>query len=103
MRGKKAGRFAWILRGGLATLGLAGAVYAAEQATAPSDDDITKTIANQRIKEGTLVKPPAEDPEHQAQKLTSEQMIDLAGKYDTEAKAALEHAENARIIAYRSR
>jgi hypothetical protein len=103
MRGKKAGRFAWILRGALATLGLAGGVYAAEQATAPSDDDISKTITNQRIKEGTLVKASPDDAEHQAQKLTSEQMIDLAGKYDSEAKVALEHADDARIVAYRSR
>jgi hypothetical protein len=103
MRGKKTGRLAWILRGGLATLGLAGAVYAADQVTAPPADDVAKTIAEQRIKEGTLAKPAPEDPEHQLDKLSPEQMLDLAAKYDGEEKEAVEHAENARIVAYRSR
>jgi hypothetical protein len=104
MRGKKTGRAAWILRGALATLGLAGAVYAADQATAPpASDDLARTITNQKVKEGTLVTPVLKDPEHQSEKLTPDQMIDLVGRYDTEAKAALEHAENERIVAYRSR
>lgn len=104
MRGKKTRRPVWILRGALATLGLAGAVYAADQATAPPPDDLAKTIADQKIKEGTLVKPgPPQDPEHQLDKLSPDQMIDLAGKYDGETQAALEHAESARITAYRSR
>jgi hypothetical protein len=105
MRGKRTRRPVWILRGALATLGLAGAVYAADQVTAPpAADDISKTITNQKIKEGAIVKPEQQlDPEHQVEKLTPDQMIDLAGKYDTESKAALEHAETARIAAYRSR
>ena len=41
--------------------------------------------------------------EHQAEKLTHEQMIELVGRYDTESKAAYEHAENTRIAAYRTR
>lgn len=103
MRGKKTRRFAWILRGTLATLMLAGAVYAAEEATAPPSDDLAKTITAQKIKEGAVVKPDAADPEHQAAKLTPDQMIDLAGKYDKESKVALEHADSARIAAYRTR
>ncbi len=81
---------------------LAGAVYAAEQVTAPAPDDVSKTITDQRIREGTLVKP-VEDLEHQAETLTTEQMIELVGKYDTESKVAYEHAETTRIAAYRSR
>ena len=103
MRRKKTRRTAWMLRGTLATLGLAGAVYAADQATAPPPDDLAKTITAQKIKEGAVVKPDAADPEHQAAKLTPDQMIDLAGKYDQESKVALEHAESARIAAYRTR
>ena len=104
MRGKKSRRATWIVRAVLATLGLAGAVYAADQATAPpADDDLAKTIAVQRIKDGTAVKSEAADPEHQRNTLTPDQMIDLAAKYDGESKAALEHAEDARMGAYRSR
>src|SRR5689334_5544409 len=81
MRGKKTRPLVWMLRGGLATLGLAGAVYAADQATAPPADDVAKTITDQKIKEGTLVKPVPLDPEHQIDKLSPDQMVDLAGKY----------------------
>ncbi|HEY7370776.1 MAG TPA: hypothetical protein VIF57_01265 [Polyangia bacterium] len=103
MRGKKTRPLVWILRGGLATLGLAGAVYAADQTTAPPANDVAQTITNQKIREGTPVKAAQQDPEHQIETLSPDQMIDLAAKYDGEEKAALEHAENSRIIAYRSR
>ena len=102
MRGKRTRRGVWILRGALATLGLAGAVYAADQATAPAPADVGTTITNQKVKQGELVKP-AEDPEHQADKLSPEQMTALVGKYDTESKVAYEHGETTRIQAYRSR
>ncbi len=59
MRGKRTRRVVWILRGALATLGLAGAVYAADQVTAPPPpDDVSKTITAQRIKQGELANPP---------------------------------------------
>src|SRR5438045_7124124 len=103
MRGKKIRRTAWIGRGILATLALAGAVYAADQAAAPPPDDLAQTINGQKIKEGAVVGPAVADPEHQAGKLSPDQMIDLAGKYDKESKTALEHAENARISAYHTR
>jgi hypothetical protein len=103
MRGKRTGRGAWILRGALATLGLAGAVYAADQATAPPDPaDVATTITNQKVREGALV-PPDQDPEHQAETLSAEQMTALVGKYDAESKVAYEHGETTRIQAYRSR
>jgi hypothetical protein len=102
MRGKRPGRSVWILRGALATLGLAGAVYAADQVTEPPPADVGQTITNQRIKQGELVKPD-EDPEHQVQKLSPEQMIALVSKYETECKTAYDHGETTRIQAYRSR
>ena len=58
MRGKRTRRSVWILRGALATLGLAGAVYAADQATAPpAPADVGTTITTQKVKQGELVKP----------------------------------------------
>jgi hypothetical protein len=101
MRGKRTRRITWIVRVALATLGLAGAVYAADQVTAPPPDDLSKTITTQRVMQGELAKPP--DIDNQRTKLTADQMIDLAGKYDTESKAAYEHAETTRIEVYRSR
>jgi hypothetical protein len=103
MRGKKTRRGVWIARGALATLGLAGAVYAADQVTAPpAADDVSQTITNQRVKAGQPAQP-APDPEHQFEKLSPDQMIVLATKYGQEAKVAIDHAETTRITAYRSR
>jgi hypothetical protein len=90
-----------IVRVGLVTLGLAGAVYAGEQVTAPPDD-LNKTITDQKIREGAVVKSPAE-LEHQAEKLSPPEMLELISAYDKESKTAYEHAETTRIQAYRSR
>ena len=102
MRGKRRGQRVWILRAALATLGLAGAVYAADQVTAPpANDDVGKLITNQRVREGGLAKP--EPPANQREKLSPEQMIEEVAKFDGEAKIAYEHAEATRIQTYRSR
>jgi hypothetical protein len=103
MRRKGTRRTVWMLRGALATLGLAGAVYAADQVTAPPPppDDVGKTITAQRVKQGELAKPP--DLGSQRTKLTADQMIETAATYDAESKAAYEHAETTRIETYRSR
>jgi hypothetical protein len=101
MRGKRARRHGWILRGMLATMGLAGAVYAADQVTAPpSDDDVSRTITNQRIREGA---PAKGDIANQREKLSSEQMIEAVARFDSEMKTAYDHAEATRIQTYRSR
>jgi hypothetical protein len=102
MRGKRPGRRAWILRGALATLGLAGAVYAADQVTAPpANDDVSQVITNQRIREGGVAKPEALG--NQREKLSPDQMIAEVARFDGEAKTAYEHAEATRIQTYRSR
>jgi hypothetical protein len=102
MRRKRTRRTVWMLRGALATVGLAGAVYAADQVTAPPPpDDVGKTITAQRVREGELAKPP--DIANQRVKLTADQMIEVAAAYDAESKGAYEHAETTRIEAYRSR
>jgi hypothetical protein len=102
MRGKRVGRRIWILRGALATMGLAGAVYAADQVAAPpASDDVGKTITNQRIKQGERA---TANPDfvHQAHSLSHEQMLELVTQYDTEATLAIENGENTRFAAYRA-
>lgn len=103
MRGKRTRRSVWILRGALATLGLAGAVYAADQATAPpAPADVRTTITAQKVRRGELVKSD-QDLEHQAETLSAEQMTVLVSGYDTESKVAYEHGETSRFQVYRSR
>lgn len=101
MRVKRTRRSTWILRGALATLGLAGAVYAADQVTEPPPEDVGKTITAQRVKAGSLAN--QQETANQKVKLTAEQMIEVAGTYDSASKAAYEHAETLRMEAYRQR
>jgi hypothetical protein len=86
----------------IATVGLAGAVYAAEQATATEPSDLQQTIEAQRISEGRLVRG-GPISEHQLQAFSPDQMIALGEKYRLDMKAALDHLEQLRIAAYRSR
>lgn len=102
MRRKRTLRRSWIARGVIATLALAGGVYAADKATAPEPADINSVINAQRIKQGVPVKA-GEDVEHQAQMLTQDQMVELATRYDKDMRSSLEHAEGVRIGAYRQR
>jgi hypothetical protein len=80
--------------------GLAGAVYAADQVTAPPQPDLNRTIATQMVNEGQLANALPNAPADT--KYTSEQMMILAPKYAAEMESAIEHAQDVRIIAYRS-
>jgi len=102
MRRKRPLRRSWIARGVIATLALAGGVYAADKVTAPEPADVGSVINAQRIKQGVPVKA-GEDLEHQTQMLTTDQMVELATRYDKDMRSALEHAEGVRIGAYRQR
>jgi hypothetical protein len=103
MRMTRATRQVWIVRVAVGVMSLAGVVYAAEQAAPPeSSGDLTQTIKTQKVNEGSLV-PTAAPDEHQAEAFTPDQMLVLAARYEQEMKAGLEHAEMARIVAYRSR
>jgi hypothetical protein len=102
MRRKRTLRRSWIARGVIATLALAGGVYAADQVTAPEPADVGSVINAQRIKQGVPAKT-GEDLEHQEQMLTQDQMVELAARYDKDMRSALEHAEGVRISAYRQR
>ncbi len=91
-----------ILKVTMALSSLAGAVYAADLATAPEAPNLGQTIVSQRVSEGQLVTAgqaggsPAPD-------YSTGQMLDLAQTYDKEMRAAAEHAEDVRILAYHSR
>jgi len=80
---------------------LAGAVYAADQATQPAKSDVNQTIAQQLVNEGQMANAapnaPAENP------YTPEQMLILAPKYTADMEKAIDHAQEVRIMAYRSR
>jgi hypothetical protein len=86
-----------------ALLGLAGVVYAADQATydAPAPE-VGKTIVKQLVTEGELANAEAAKP-HRTDMYSSAQMLELAPKYGDEMKAAIEHAETTRMLAYQSR
>jgi len=102
MRRKRTIRRSWIARGVIATVALAGGVYAADRVTAPEPADVGSVINAQRIRQGVPVKA-GEDLEHQTQMLTPDQMDELATRYDKEMRASVEHAEGVRISAYRQR
>jgi hypothetical protein len=92
-----------VFRVAIATVTLAGAVYAADKVTAPESPDLGSTINAQQVKEGTLVAPRQPTSEHQKEAFSVEQMLELAERYSVEMKTALEHAENLRVTAYKAR
>ncbi len=87
----------------VALLSLAGVVYAADQATYDAPEpEVGKTIVKQLVNEGELANADATKP-HKTDMYSSAQMLDLAPKYGEEMKAAIEHAETVRMLAYQSR
>jgi hypothetical protein len=84
-----------------ALCGLAGAVYAADLATAPPKPDVNQAIVQQLVSEGQLANAAPNAPPDDA--YTPEQMLILAPKYTAEMQTAVEHAEDVRIAAYRTR
>jgi hypothetical protein len=91
-----------ILKLTLALTGIAGAVYAADLATAPETPDLAQTINAQRAAEGQLVGGTSSG-EHQATPYSADQMLGLAQSYDKDMRTTIEHAQDVRIVAYRSR
>jgi hypothetical protein len=78
----------------------AGAVYAADQAAQPPQPDINQTIVQQMVNEGQVANAapnaPADNP------YTVQQMLILAPKYTADMQTAIEHAQDVRVMAYRS-
>jgi hypothetical protein len=85
----------------VALCGLAGAVYAADQATQPAAPDVKQTIVQQLVNEGQLANSAPNAPA--ATRYTSDQMLILAPKYTADIEKAIDHAQEVRIMAYRSR
>jgi hypothetical protein len=85
----------------VALCGLAGAVYAADLATAPPKTDVNQAIVQQLVREGQLANAAPNAPPDTA--YTSDQMLILGPKLAAEMQSAVEHAEDVRIAAYRTR
>ncbi|MES1165054.1 MAG: hypothetical protein ABUR63_04810 [Verrucomicrobiota bacterium] len=89
-----------IVKIGVVLCGLAGAVYAAEEATNPPPPTLEQTIAQQLVAEGQTA--------HETgvtkaiENYTSDQMLALATQYDQEMRRAIDHAQDVKILAYRS-
>jgi hypothetical protein len=84
----------------VALCGLAGAVYAADQAAEPPKQDVNKVIVQQLVNDGQLANTAPNAPADNT--YTAEQMEMLAAKYKADMQTALEHAETVRLTAYRS-
>jgi hypothetical protein len=89
-----------IVKVAVALCGLAGAVYAADEATTPSQQDLNRALATQLVNEGRLANALPNAPADA--KYTSEEMMILAPKYAADMQRAIEHALDVRIVAYRS-
>ena len=89
-----------ILKVGLALCGLAGAVYAADEATAPPKPDLNHAIVAQMVSEGQLANALPNAPPDA--KYTADQMMILGPKYAADMENAIAHAQDVRIMAYRS-
>jgi hypothetical protein len=92
-----------ILKVTIALTGLAGAVYAADLATAPeAPADLRQTITAQRISEGQLIGA-GQAERHQVEAYSADQMLTLAQVYSKEMLEVLDHGDDIRILAYHSR
>jgi hypothetical protein len=89
-----------IVKVAVALCGLAGAVYAADEVTTPSQADINRALVTQLVTEGRLANALPNAPADNT--YTSEQMMILAPKYAADMEGAVEHAQDVRIVAYRS-
>jgi hypothetical protein len=89
-----------IVKVAVALCGLAGAVYAADEVTTPSQADVNRALVTQLVTEGRLANALPNAPADTT--YTSEQMMILAPKYAADMEGAIEHAQDVRIVAYRS-
>lgn len=89
-----------IVKIGVVLCSLAGAVYAAEEATNSTPPTVEQIIAQQLVKEGQEAHESGitKEIEH----YTSDQMMALGIKYDQEMRQAITHGEDVKIQAYRS-
>ncbi len=88
------------VRIGVVVCGLAGAVYGAEEATKPATPTLEQTIAQQLVAEGQTARETGVTKA--IENYSSDQMLALATQYDQEMRRAIEHAQDVKILAYRS-
>ncbi len=84
----------------VAVCGLAGGVYAAEEATSPTGPTLEQTIAQQLVSEGQAAHESGATKE--IENYTPEQMLAMATVYDQEMRRAIDHAQDVKILAYRT-
>ncbi|HVY41300.1 MAG TPA: hypothetical protein VHM31_25365 [Polyangia bacterium] len=89
-----------IVKIGVVLCGLAGAVYAAEEATNPAPPTLEQTIAQQLVAEGQSAR--ESGVTKAIENYTADQMLGLATQYDQEMRRAIDHAQDVKIQAYRS-
>jgi hypothetical protein len=89
-----------IVKIGAVLCGLAGVVYAAEEATNPPPPTLEQTIAQQLVAEGQAAREMGVTKA--VENYTSDQMLALATQYDQEMRRAIDHAQDVKILAYRS-
>ncbi|MES1164272.1 MAG: hypothetical protein ABUR63_00825 [Verrucomicrobiota bacterium] len=89
-----------IVKIGVVLCGLAGAVYAAEEATNPPPPTLEQTIAQQLVAEGQAARETGVTKA--IENYGSDQMLALATQYDQEMRRAIDHAQDVKILAYRS-
>jgi hypothetical protein len=88
------------IRIAVALCGLAGGVYAAEEATTPAGPTLEQTIAQQLVQEGQVAQQKGATAE--IEHYTPDQMMALASSYDQEMRRSVDHAQDVKILAYRS-
>ncbi len=89
-----------ILKVCVAVCGLAGVVYAAEEATSPTGPTLEQTIAQQLVSEGEAAR--ESSLTKQIENYTPEQMLAMAAAYDQQMRRAIDHAQDVKILAYRT-
>jgi hypothetical protein len=89
-----------IVKIGAVLCGLAGVVYAAEEVTNPPPPTLEQTIAQQLVAEGQAAREMGVTKA--VENYTSDQMLALATQYDQEMRRAIDHAQDVKILAYRS-
>jgi len=89
-----------LLKIGVVLCGLAGGVYAAEEVTTPQLPTVEQTIAQQLAAEGRDAH--QQGLTKQIENFSPDQMLGLSIKYDQEMRAAIDHAQDVKILAYRS-
>jgi hypothetical protein len=89
-----------ILKVSVVICGLAGAVYAADQATGTPEPTLQQTIAQQLAAEGQQAQDKGETKDFN--NLSADQMLAQAVSYDAQMRQAVAQSGDAKIQAYRS-